>query len=127
MQYSDIVQDHFEHPRNVGVIENADAEAFVSNPACGDTMHLYLRINDNRIVEAKFKTMGCPAAIAASSMTTEMLIGRTVEESLQLTRQEVSQALGGLTPQKVHCSVLSEDAIKAAIASFRKQRSGAKS
>jgi nitrogen fixation NifU-like protein len=127
MQYSDIVQEHFEHPRNVGVIDNADAEAFVSNPACGDTMHLYLRIHDNRIVEAKFKTMGCPAAIAASSMTTEMLIGRTVEESLQLTRQEVSQALGGLTPQKVHCSVLTEDAIKAAIASFRKKGGGAKS
>jgi len=127
MQYSDIVQEHFEYPRNVGVIDNADAEAFVSNPACGDTMHLYLRINDNRIVEAKFKTMGCPAAIAASSMTTEMLIGRTVEESLQLTRQEVSQALGGLTPQKVHCSVLSEDAIKAAIASFRSKGHGAKS
>jgi nitrogen fixation NifU-like protein len=122
MQYSDLVHEHFEHPRNVGVIDNADAEAFVSNPACGDTMHLYLRIDDNRIVEAKFKTMGCPAAIAASSITTEMLIGRTVEESLQLTRQEVSTALGGLSPQKVHCSVLSEDAIKAAIASYRKRQ-----
>lgn len=121
MKYSDIVQEHFEHPRNVGVIDNADAEAFVFNPACGDTMHLYLRIDHNRIVEAKFKTMGCPAAIAASSMTTEMLIGRTLEESLQLTRQEVSQALGGLSPQKVHCSVLSEDAIKAAISSYRKK------
>jgi len=120
--YSDIVQDHFEHPRNVGVIDDADAEAFVSNPACGDTMHLYLRIHDNRIVDAKFKTMGCPAAIAASSITTEMLIGRTVDESLALTRQEVSQALGGLSPQKVHCSVLSEDAIKAAISSYRKKQ-----
>jgi nitrogen fixation NifU-like protein len=121
MKYSDIVQEHFEHPHNVGVIDNADAEAFVSNPACGDTMHLYLRIDHNRIVEAKFKTMGCPAAIAASSMTTEMLIGRTLEESLQLTRHEVSQALGGLNPQKVHCSVLSEDAIEAAIANYRKK------
>ncbi|MGQ4808956.1 Iron-sulfur cluster assembly scaffold protein IscU [Candidatus Entotheonellaceae bacterium PAL068K] len=119
--YSDTVEDHFEHPRNVGVIENADAEAFVSNPACGDTMHLYLRINDDRIVDAKFKTLGCPAAIAASSITTEMLIGRTVEESLSLTREEVSQALGGLQPQKVHCSVLSEDAIKAAITNYRKK------
>jgi nitrogen fixation NifU-like protein len=118
--YSDIVQDHFENPRNVGVIENADAEALVSNPACGDTMHLYLRIAANRIVDAKFKTMGCPAAIAASSITTEMLIGRTVEESLTLTRREVSAALGGLSPQKVHCSVLSEDAIKAAISRYRK-------
>ena len=119
--YSDIVQDHFEHPRNVGVIEDADAEALVSNPACGDTMHLYLRITDARIVDAKFKTLGCPAAIAASSITTEMLIGRTVEESLRLTREEVNQALGGLTPQKVHCSVLSADAIKAAIASYRQK------
>ncbi|HEY7494931.1 MAG TPA: iron-sulfur cluster assembly scaffold protein [Candidatus Tectomicrobia bacterium] len=120
--YSDLVQDHFEHPRNVGVIEDADADALVTNPACGDTMHLYLRIADNRIVEAKFKTMGCPAAIAASSITTEMLIGRTLEESLTLTRQEVSAALGGLNPQKVHCSVLSEDAIKAAISNYRKRQ-----
>lgn len=121
--YSDIVQDHFDNPRNVGVIEDAEAEAFVSNPACGDTMHLYLRIDhDDRIVEAKFKTMGCPAAIAASSITTEMLIGRTVEEALALTREEVSQALGGLSPQKVHCSVLSEDAIKAAMANYSKRQ-----
>jgi nitrogen fixation NifU-like protein len=120
--YSDIVQDHFDHPRNVGVIENADAEALVSNPACGDMMHLYLRIDNDRIVEATFKTMGCPAAIAASSITTEMLIGRTVEESLTLTREEVTTALGGLSPQKVHCSVLSEDAIKAAINNYQKQQ-----
>jgi nitrogen fixation NifU-like protein len=119
--YTDIVQDHFANPRNVGVIDNADADALVSNPACGDTMHLYLRIADNRIVEAKFKTMGCPAAIAASSITTEMLIGRTVEEALQLTRAEVSRALGGLSPQKVHCSVLSEDAIKAAMRKYRQR------
>lgn len=120
--YSDIVQDHFDHPRNVGVIENADAEAFVSNPACGDTMHLYLRIDDDSIVDAKFKTMGCPAAIAASSITTEMLIGRTVAESLTLSRQDVSDALGGLSPQKIHCSVLSEDAIKAAIEHYLTKR-----
>jgi nitrogen fixation protein NifU and related proteins len=119
--YTDIVQDHFANPRNVGVIDDADADALVSNPACGDTMHLYLRIADNRIVEAKFKTMGCPAAIAASSMTTEMLIGRTVEEALQLTREEVSTALGGLSPQKVHCSVLTEDAVKAAMKKYRKR------
>ena len=118
--YTDIVQDHFANPRNVGVIDNADADALVSNPACGDTMHLYLRIADNHIVEAKFKTMGCPAAIAASSITTEMLIGRTVEEALQLTRAEVSTALGGLSSQKVHCSVLSEDAIKAALKKYHK-------
>jgi nitrogen fixation NifU-like protein len=118
--YTSLVQDHFENPRNVGIIEDADADALVSNPACGDTMHLYLRIADNRIVEAKFKTMGCPAAIAASSITTEMLLGRTVEEARQLTRQEVSTALGGLNPQKIHCSVLSEDAIKAALRKYPK-------
>jgi nitrogen fixation NifU-like protein len=123
--YSDIVQEHFEHPRNVGVIEDAEAEALVSNPACGDTMHLYLRIDQERIVEAKFKTMGCPAAIAASSITTEMLIGRTVEESLTLSREDVNTALGGLSPQKVHCSVLSEDAIKAALHNYRKRQQGA--
>ncbi len=94
MQYSDAVQEHFEHPRNVGTIEPADAEALVSNPACGDVMHLYLRIEDDRITEAKFKTMGCPAAIAAGSVTTELLIGRGVEEALALSRAEVNAALG---------------------------------
>ncbi|GIX47589.1 MAG: iron-sulfur cluster assembly scaffold protein [Candidatus Tectimicrobiota bacterium] len=118
-RYSDLVQEHFERPRNVGEIPNPDAEAVVSNPACGDTMHLYLRIEGDRIVEAKFKTMGCPAAIAASSVTTEMLIGRRIEEALAITRAEVSAALGGLSPQKVHCSVLSEDAIKAALRRYR--------
>lgn len=120
--YSDIVQEHFEHPRNVGVIENAEAEAEVSNPACGDTMHLYLRIEDNCIVDAKFTIQGCPAAIAAGSMTTEMLHGRTLEESLMLKRDEVNEALGGLPPQKVHSSVLTEDAIKATIANYRKRQ-----
>jgi nitrogen fixation NifU-like protein len=121
IMYTSLVQEHFENPRNVGIIEDADADALVSNPACGDTMHLYLRIADNRIIEAKFKTMGCPAAIAASSITTEMLIGRTVEEALRLTREEVSTALGGLSPQKVHCSVLSEDALKAALGKYRRR------
>jgi nitrogen fixation NifU-like protein len=121
IMYTSLVQEHFENPRNVGIIEDADADALVSNPACGDTMHLYLRIADNRIIEAKFKTMGCPAAIAASSITTEMLIGRTVEEALRLTREEVSTALGGLSPQKVHCSVLSEDALKAALGKYRQR------
>jgi nitrogen fixation NifU-like protein len=119
--YSDIVQEHFEHPRHIGVIEQADAEALVSNPACGDVMHLYLRIQDQRITDAKFKTMGCPAAIAAGSVTTDMLIGRSVEEALKLTRTEVSTALGGLTPQKVHTSVLAEDAVKAALKQYRQR------
>jgi nitrogen fixation NifU-like protein len=122
MKYSDLIHEHFEHPRHAGVMDNADADAFVSNPACGDTMHLYLRIQADRIIDASFQTMGCPAAIAASSVTTEMLIGRTLDESLCLTRQDVSKALGGLSPQKVHCSVLSEDAIQAAVAAYRKKQ-----
>ena len=119
--YTDIVQEHFEQPRNVGVIDNADAEAEVSNPACGDIMRLYVRIEDNRIVEAKFQTQGCPAAIAAGSMTTEMLRGKTVEEALALKRDEVNKALGGLPPQKVHASVLSEDAVRAVLAKYRQR------
>lgn len=119
--YTDIVQEHFEQPRNVGVIESADATAEVTNPACGDIMRLYLRIAENRIVEAKFQTQGCPAAIAAGSITTEMLQGRTIEESLELKRDAVDQALGGLPPQKMHASVLTEDAVRAAIANYRHQ------
>ena len=121
MQYSDIVQEHFEHPRNIGTLVPADAEALVSNPACGDIMHLYLRIENDRITDAKFKTMGCPAAIAAGSVTTEWLIGRGVEEALALSRAEVNAALGGLTPQKVHTSVLAEDAVRAALRKYRQR------
>ena len=117
--YSDQVQEHFEHPRNVGVIEHADAIAEVSNPACGDIMRLFLRIEDDRIVEATFQTMGCPAAIAAGSVTTEMLIGQTIEGALRLSRDAVNDALGGLPPQKMHASVLTEDACKAALAQYR--------
>jgi nitrogen fixation protein NifU and related proteins len=119
--YTDIVQEHFEQPRNIGVIDHADAEAEVSNPACGDIMRLYVRIEDNRIVEAKFQTQGCPAAIAAGSITTEMLHGKTVEEALALKRDEVNKALGGLPPQKVHASVLGEDAVRAVLANYRQR------
>ncbi|WP_089938188.1 iron-sulfur cluster assembly scaffold protein [Candidatus Entotheonella palauensis] len=121
--YSDVVQDHFEHPRNVGVLQHADAEAEVMNPACGDIMHLYLRIDGGRIVEAKFQTQGCPAAIAAGSMTTEMLMDMTLEDAADLKRDAVNDALGGLPPQKVHSSVLVEDAVKAAMADYRKRQS----
>jgi nitrogen fixation NifU-like protein len=120
--YSDIVQDHFDNPRNVGALDQADAEAEVANPACGDIMRLYLRIDGDRIVEAKFQTQGCPAAIAAGSMTTELLIGRTLEEAGGLKRDEVNDALGGLPPQKVHSSVLTEDAIQAALADYRQRQ-----
>ena len=123
MDYSDIIQDHFENPRNVGIIEGAEAEALVSNPACGDMMHLYLRIEQERITDAKCKIMGCPAAIAAGSVTTELLIVRAVEEALELSRAEVNTALGGLSPQKVHTSVLAEDAVRAALKKYRSRQS----
>lgn len=118
--YSDLLQDHFDHPRNVGELENADAEAVVSNPACGDVMQLYLRIEHGCITAATFKTMGCPAAIAAGSVTTEILRGRSLEESF--TRAEVSAALGGLPPQKAHTAVLAEDAVKAALKHYRQHK-----
>ena len=120
--YSDVVQDHFEQPRNVGVLEDADASAEVMNPACGDIMRLYLRIDGDRIAEAKFQTQGCPAAIAAGSMATEMLVEMTLEEAGGLKRDAVNEALGGLPPQKVHSSVLVEDAVKAALANYRQRR-----
>ena len=122
MQYSDTVREHFDNPRNVGVIERPDAAAEVSNPACGDVMQLTLRIVDARIVDAKFKTMGCPAAIAAGSVTTEMIVGRSVDEPTPLTRAEVSEALGSLSPQKVHTSVLAEDAVKAAVRNYHQRQ-----
>jgi nitrogen fixation protein NifU and related proteins len=122
--YSDVVQDHFEHPRNVGMLEHADAEAEVMNPACGDIMRLYLQIDGERIVAAKFQTQGCPAAIAAGSMTTEMLVGLTLEEASGFKQDAVNEALGGLPPQKVHSSVLVEDAVQAAMADYRQRQSG---
>ncbi|ETX03277.1 MAG: FeS cluster assembly scaffold IscU [Candidatus Entotheonella factor] len=121
--YSDVVQDHFEHPRNVGVLEHADAEAEVMNPACGDIMRLYVRVDGDRIVEATFQTQGCPAAIAAGSITTEMLVDMTLEDAAGLKRDAVNDALGGLPPQKVHSSVLVEDAVKAVLADYRKRQS----
>ena len=119
--YSDVVQDHFEHPRNVGVLEDADASAEVMNPACGDIMRLYLNIDGDRIVSAKFQTQGCPAAIAAGSVTTGMLDDMTLEEAVGFKRDAVNEALGGLPPQKVHSSVLVEDAVKAALADYRQR------
>lgn len=120
--YSDTVQDHFENPRNVGSIDQPDAEAEAYNPACGDTMRLYLRIDKNQIVEAKFQTQGCPPAIAAGSMATELLMGKTIEEAAALKRDDVTDALGGLPSQKMHSSVLTEDAIKAALADYRNRQ-----
>lgn len=118
MQYSDKVMDHFMHPRNVGEIDNADASGTVGNAKCGDIMKIDLKIDDNVIVDIKFKTFGCGSAIATSSMATEMVIGKSVDEALQLTNQAVAEALDGLPPVKMHCSLLAEQAIKAAIKDF---------
>ncbi|MDD4462063.1 MAG: Fe-S cluster assembly scaffold protein NifU [Clostridia bacterium] len=115
MQYSEKVMDHFMHPRNVGEIENADASGTVGNAKCGDIMKIDLKIEHNVIVDIKFKTFGCGSAIATSSMATEMVIGKTVDEALQLTNKAVAEALDGLPPVKMHCSLLAEQAIKAAI------------
>ncbi|MFS8501525.1 MAG: Fe-S cluster assembly scaffold protein NifU [Caldicoprobacter sp.] len=122
--YSEKVMDHFMNPRNVGEIEDADGIGEVGNAKCGDIMKIFLKIRDNRIVDVKFKTFGCGAAIASSSMATELIKGKTVDEALEITNKAVAEALDGLPPIKMHCSVLAEEAIKAAIEDYkRKQQS----
>lgn len=116
--YSEKVMDHFNHPRNVGEIENPDGVGQVGNAACGDIMRMTLRIRDDVIEDVKFKTFGCGAVVATSSMATELIRGKTVEEALQLTNEAVVEALEGLPPQKVHCSVLAEEAVRAAISDY---------
>ncbi len=119
MQYSEKVMDHFTNPRNVGEIEDADGVGVVGNAKCGDIMKIYLKISDDGIItDCKFKTFGCGAAIATSSMATELIKGHTIEEALQLTNSVVVEALEGLPPVKVHCSVLAEEAVKNAIADY---------
>lgn len=114
--YTEKVMDHFMHPRNVGEIENASGVGTVGNAKCGDIMRIYLDIDDNQVVrDAKFKTFGCGAAIATSSMATEMIIGKTIQEALEVTNKAVMEALGGLPPVKVHCSLLAEQAVHAAL------------
>ena len=118
MQYSEKVMDHFMNPRNVGEIENADGVGTVGNAKCGDIMKMYLKIEGDVIVDCKFKTFGCGAAIATSSMATELIKGHTIEEALSLTNSAVVEALEGLPAVKVHCSVLAEEAVKTAIADY---------
>ena len=119
MQYSEKVMDHFTNPRNVGEIEDASGVGVVGNAKCGDIMKIYLKIDENDvIVDCKFKTFGCGAAIATSSMATELIKGHTVEEALKLTNGVVVEALEGLPPVKVHCSVLAEEAVKSAVADY---------
>jgi nitrogen fixation NifU-like protein len=120
--YSEKVMDHFMNHRNVGEIENADGVGQVGNAKCGDIMKMYLKIENDVIVDAKFKTFGCGAAVATSSMATEMVVGKTVEEALKITNKAVAEALDGLPPVKMHCSNLAEEAIKAAIDDYRRKK-----
>jgi nitrogen fixation protein NifU and related proteins len=120
--YSEIVMDHFMNPRNMGEIEDADGIGEVGNPACGDVTKLYLKIEGNRIVDAKFKTFGCGAAIASSSMTTELIKGKTIDEALSISNEVVAEALGGLPPAKQHCSVLAEEALRVALEDYKKKK-----
>lgn len=117
--YSEKVMDHFENPRNVGVIEDASGVGTVGNPVCGDVMKIYLKIEDNIIKDVKFKTFGCASAIATSSMATELIKGKSVDEALNITNKAVAEALDGLPPVKMHCSVLAEEAVKAAIEDYK--------
>ena len=118
MQYSDKVMDHFMNPRNMGSIEDASGVGEVGNPTCGDIMKIYLDIEDDIIKDVKFKTFGCGSAIASSSMATEMIKGKSIHEALQLTNKAVAEALDGLPPVKMHCSVLAEGAFKAALRDY---------
>lgn len=116
--YSEKVMDHFSNPRNVGEIENADGVGQVGNSKCGDIMKMYIKVENDVIVDVKFKTFGCGAAIATSSMATELVKGKTLDEALALTNKAVMEALDGLPPVKVHCSVLAEEAIAAAVQNY---------
>ena len=120
--YSDKVMDHFENPRNVGVIEDADGIGTVGNPVCGDVMKMYIKVKDNIITDVKFKTFGCASAIATSSMATELIKGKSIDEALKLTNKAVAEALDGLPPVKMHCSVLAEEAIKSAIEDYQNKQ-----
>lgn len=113
--YSEKVMEHFANPRNVGEMKNPDGIGYVGNPVCGDIMELYIRVENDVITDAKFKTFGCGAAIATSSMVTELVKGKNIEEALQISNRAVAEALGGLPPVKMHCSVLAEEALQSAI------------
>lgn len=120
--YSEKVMDHFRNPRNVGTIENADGVGEVGNPVCGDIMKIYLKVNDDKVIEdVKFKTFGCASAIASSSMATELIKGKSIDDAWNLTNSAVAEALDGLPPIKMHCSVLAEEAIHTAINDYREK------
>ena len=120
--YTDKVMEHFKSPRNMGEMPDADGEGTVGNPVCGDLMMIQIKVKDNRIADIKFKTFGCGAAIATSSMTTELAKGKTLEEAMKITRADVAGSLGGLPPVKMHCSNLAADALHAAIKDYYKRQ-----
>ena len=120
--YSEKVMDHFRNPRNIGEIPDADGVGTVGNPVCGDLMSIYIKVNDDRIADIKFKTFGCGAAIATSSMTTELAKGKTLEEAMKITRADVAENLGGLPTIKMHCSNLAADGLHAAIKDYLKKK-----
>lgn len=122
--YSELVIEHFEHPRNAGAVESPDGEATTSNPVCGDRMRVTIRVEDGRLAEVRWQTRGCPPAIATSSFASEMVRGWTLDEVDTLTRQAIADGIGGLPKDKVHCSVLAADAIRAAVADYRQRVSG---
>ena len=124
--YSDKVMDHFQNPRNVGKIDDADGVGEVGNAKCGDIMRMYIKVEDGIIADCKFNTFGCGSAIATSSMATELIKGKSVEEALQLSNKAVVEALDGLPPAKIHCSVLAEEAVKAALEDYYKRKEEAK-
>lgn len=122
--YSEKVMEHFRNPRNVGEIPDADGVGKAGNPICGDVMAIYIKVEDDVIVDIKFQTFGCGAAIATSSMVTELVKGKTIEEALRITNRTVAEALGGLPPVKMHCSLLAEQGLKAAIEDYNKRKDG---
>ena len=123
--YTEKVMEHFKNPRNMGEIPDADGVGTVGNPVCGDMMTIYIKVKDNRLADIKFKTFGCGAAVATSSMVTELAKGKTLEEALKITRADVADELGGLPPIKMHCSNLAADALHAAIEDYyKKQKAG---
>jgi nitrogen fixation NifU-like protein len=123
--YTEKVMDHFSNPRNIGEIENADGVGEVGNPVCGDMMSFYINIKDNKIADIKFKTFGCVAAIAVSSMVTEMALGKTLDEAKKITKKSVAESLDGLPKEKMHCSNLGADALAKAIEDFENKQSTA--
>lgn len=122
--YSEKVMDHFQNPRNMGEMKDPDGVGRVGNPTCGDLMEVYIKVNDDKLEDVKFRTFGCGAAIATSSMVTEMAKGKKLDEALKITKQDVADELGGLPPIKMHCSNLAADALQAAVKDYREKKGG---